>query len=269
MQTACRICDAISARCLGCENRERCQRYTANPAVKLIFFCTARGQLQESEGFKLARTLQSTRVDGVETARLHQVDERGLGSIVITGDQHGGLGVAGLLGGDVRGEHGVERLEHVRLGEFGLQFGGCGAVGRHDERIEGGEVQRVGDIDDGLAFQLVAVLLGDGREGRVGDGEHDDVALDGRVLGVRIERLDGCAGVLEDALDCGSHVAGAENRDGCHGGSFRVGGCVPPAVFLVAVCPRWSCVHCVGRIACARLLLLVSIASVCVMLRNN
>ena len=45
-----------------------------------------------------------------------------------------------------------------RLRERGGDLGGGGAVGGHDEGVEGLEVQRVGDVDDDLAGQALAAL---------------------------------------------------------------------------------------------------------------
>ena len=44
------------------------------------------------------------------------------------------------------------------LGQRGGDLGGRGAVGGHDEGVEGLEVQRVGDVDDDLAGELLTAL---------------------------------------------------------------------------------------------------------------
>ena len=43
-------------------------------------------------------------------------------------------------------------------GQGGGDLGGRGAVGGDDEGVEGLEVQRVGDVDDDLAGELLAAL---------------------------------------------------------------------------------------------------------------
>ena len=78
------------------------------------------------------------------------------------------------------GERGVERLDDARPGEGGGDLGGLGRwVGGHDERVEGLEVHRVGDVDDDLARQAgrrgAARASGDGG---VRDREDDEVARD-------------------------------------------------------------------------------------------
>ena len=116
-----------------------------------------------------------------------------LGVGVVAGDQHGGGQRADGAGGQGGGEGGVERLEHPRLRQGGGDLGGGRAVGRHDQGVEGLEVQRVGDVDDDLAGQALAALGDDLGDGGVGDREDDDVAGDrgGDVVGA--EQLDGVA----------------------------------------------------------------------------
>ena len=72
----------------------------------------------------------------------------------------------------------LKALSDPRLGQRGGDLGGGRAVGRDDQRVEGLEVQRVGDVDDDLAGEAVAALGDDVGDGGVGDGEDDDVAGD-------------------------------------------------------------------------------------------
>ena len=49
-------------------------------------------------------------------------------------------------------------------------------MGRHDQRVEGLEVHRIGDVDDDLAGELVGVLFENVFQGRMRDGQDDNVA---------------------------------------------------------------------------------------------
>ena len=76
------------------------------------------------------------------------------------------------------------------------------------------------------ARRLLGVGVEDLRDGRVRDGEHDDVAGDPGV-GVRAaDVLDVGAAAREDAGDGLTHVAGAEDGDGGHGESFPSRCCI-------------------------------------------
>ena len=184
------------------------------------------GQLQEAQGLQLVCARERAGVDGGQAAGLHRVDERGLGGRVVAGDEHRRRLAADRARRERRGEVGVERLEHLRLGQALLQARGGGAAHGHDERVEGREVEGVGDVDDGLAGELVAVGVGDRGERRIGHGEHDDVAGDPGV-GVRAaDVLDVGAAAREDAGDGLTHVAGAEDGDGGHGESFPSRCCI-------------------------------------------
>ena len=116
----------------------------------------------------------------------------------------------------VRGEGGVEGLEHARLRQRGGDLGGGGAVGGHDQGVEGLEVQRVGDVDDDLAGQALAALGDDLGDGGVGDREDDDVASDRGCDVVGAEQLDGVAALGGDGGDGLAHVAGADDGEVCH-----------------------------------------------------
>ena len=91
-------------------------------------------------------------------------------------------------GGQGRGERGVERLEHLGLGQGGGELGGGRAVRGHDQGVERREVDRVGDVDHDPARQARAAGGDDVREGGVGDGQDDDVAGDG-LVGVGLPRI--------------------------------------------------------------------------------
>ena len=67
-----------------------------------------------------------------------------------------------------------------------------------------------------LPARLLAALGDDVGDGRVGDGEDDDVAGDGGVDVVGAEQLDGVAALGGDGGDGLAHVAGAEDGEVCH-----------------------------------------------------
>ena len=106
------------------------------------------------------------------------------------------------------------------------------------ERRVGLRVDRVGDVDDRLAGELIAVAAEDVVDRLVPDGEHDDVAGDrvadgagahvaGELAGERLrlgrlgaQQRDGVAAGQRSGGDATSHVAGADDRD-VHGDAFR------------------------------------------------
>ena len=113
-----------------------------------------------------------------------------------------------------------------------------GRAGLHRQRRVGLRVDGVGDVDDGLAGELVAVAAEHVVERLVPDGEHDDVAGDrvadgagahvaGELAGERLrlvlvgaQQRDGVAAGQRAGGDATSHVAGADDRD-LHGDAFR------------------------------------------------
>jgi len=128
------------------------------------------------------------------------------------------------------GEGRVERLHDPGARRLcgNLGDGGAGVDGQWCER---GEVDWVGDVDDDLAGQLVAVGADDGVDGGVGDGEHNDVA-DQRVAdragayvagqvpaellslaGFVAEQGDGVSTGQGAGGDAARHVAGADDGD--------------------------------------------------------
>src|SRR6478752_3985942 len=127
----------------------------------------------------------------------------------------GGQGADGARGKGA-GERGVERLEHVRLGEGCGDLRGGGAVGGYDQRVEGLEVQRVGDVDHDLAREALATLGNDGADGGVGDREDDDVAAHRCGAVVLAEQLNGVTALACDGGDGLAHVAGTDDADVCH-----------------------------------------------------
>src|SRR6478735_2017240 len=186
---------------------------TAHPGDLLV---GGQGELQETDGLELAGTLEGAGVDRVETAGIEDAGQGGLGVGVVAGDQHGGGQGADGARGKGAGERGVERLEHVRLGEGCGDLRGRGAVGGYDQRVEGLEVQRVGDVDHDLAREALATLGNDGADGGVGDREDDDVAAHRCGAVVLAEQLNGVTALACDGGDGLAHVAGTDDADVCH-----------------------------------------------------
>ncbi|WP_428961635.1 hypothetical protein [Micromonospora fluostatini] len=91
------------------------------------------------------------------------------------GDEDGGRQRADRAGREGTGEGGVERLEHHGVRQPGGDLRRRRRVRRHDETVEGLEVDRVGDVHDDPAAELVPALLDDLRHGRVRHGEDDQV----------------------------------------------------------------------------------------------
>src|SRR3712207_1934651 len=82
------------------------------------------------------------------------------------------------------GERRVERLDDFRARRLGRDLL-RGRTGLELERLEGVDVYRVGDVDDDLAVELVAVATENVWNGRVPDGEDDD------ICGQRLAHLTG------------------------------------------------------------------------------
>ena len=178
----------------------------------------ARGQrdLQETEGLELTSARQPAGVDRAQAARRDDAGEQRLRVGVVARDEHGGRQRADGAGGEGAGERGVERLEHRGVGQGRGDLGGGRAVGGHRERVEGLEVQRVGDVDDHLAGERGTTRLEDRRDGRVGHGQHDDVAERG-VEVVLAEQVHGVTATARDRRDGLAHVAGADDGEVGHG----------------------------------------------------
>jgi hypothetical protein len=104
----------------------------------------------------------------------------------------------------------------TRLRQGGGDLGGGRTVGRHRERVEGREVQRVGDVHDDLAGEGLPAALQDLGDGRVGDGQDDDVAGDLLLGAGRADQLDAVAAPAGDRRDGLAHVPGTDDADPCH-----------------------------------------------------
>src|SRR6478735_672316 len=182
------------------------------------------GELQEAEGLELTGPLERSGVDGVDATGGDDPGEGGLGVGVVTGDQDRGGQRAHGAGGEGAREGGVEGLEDLGVRQGGGDLGGGGAVGRDDEVVEGLEVERVGDVDDDLAGELLAALGDDVGDGGVGDGEDDDVTGDGGVDVALAELLDAVAALGRDRRDGLAHVAGADDAEVRHGALLGGGG---------------------------------------------
>src|SRR5215216_6112960 len=128
------------------------------------------------------------------------------------------------------GEGGVERLHDAcawrgrrRLLRARTGFGG--------DRLEGVDVERVGDVDHDLAVELGAVAAQHIGDDRVPDSKHDDVAGEGIADGARprlawqfagerlglllrrAEQRDAVTAGEEAGGDATGHVAGADDGD--------------------------------------------------------
>ena len=160
--------------------------------------------------------LSASGVDRVDSAGRDRCRQGCFRVCVVTGDQHGGLVRANLLGTQGGGKGGVERLEDLRGRQRGRQFGGSGAVRGNSEGVEGFEVQRVRDVDDDLPGELGSVTDDDALQCRVRHGEDDDVAGDGCVGIGRTDVLDIGAPGAQHTVDGGTHVAGPEDRHTRH-----------------------------------------------------
>src|SRR5680860_694786 len=117
-------------------------------------------------------------------------------------------------GDDAEGR--VEGLQDPRARQGGGDLCCRGAVCGYHQGVEGGEVQRVGDVDDDLAGQLVATRGEDVGDGGVGDGEDGHVTGGGRVCVAVSEQLDGAAACGDDAGDGMAHGAGSDDADVRH-----------------------------------------------------
>ena len=171
---------------------------TPKPPVQEIFSPAARVICRKPSASSSRARLKRAGVDGAQTTGGDDAGQQRLGVRVVAGDEHGGRHLADGAGRQGGREVGVERLEHARLRQRGSDLGGGRAVGGDGQRVEGLEVQRVGDVDDDLAGELVGALGEDVGHGRVGDGENDDVAGD-RLVGVGlVEHLDGVAALGDE-----------------------------------------------------------------------
>src|SRR5207344_127493 len=98
---------------------------TAGPADLLA---DREGQLQKPDGFQLTGAAQGSGIDRVDSAGQDRRRQGCFRVSVVTGDQHGRLVRANLLGTQGGREGRVERLEHLRGRQRGREFGGSGAV---------------------------------------------------------------------------------------------------------------------------------------------
>src|SRR5215207_264412 len=116
--------------------------------------------VQEAEPFQIVGAGERPGIDRPEPAGLDDLRKRPLGTGVVTGDEHVERLVLDLSLDERPGEGGVERLDDPGTGRCAFRdLLGRRAVGRGDEPVEGLYVDGVGDVDDDLAGELVAVLL--------------------------------------------------------------------------------------------------------------
>jgi hypothetical protein len=160
--------------------------------------------------------------------RGRQLGDGVLGGAVLTGDE--GVQRGAVLGrrGVPAGEERVERLDHGRARQLGLQLlGGRRAAGH---QVGVGVVDRVGRVDHDRAGQRLAELRDDARDRMMGHGQHDDVRAAHSVnvrRGRRAGRGRGALGALalrrrdDDVVACAdgrcgetaADVASSEDRD--------------------------------------------------------
>src|SRR3954453_4145599 len=211
-------CRGEGGRPLG-RKKPRSAGDDGDPAGPGDLLAGGQGDLQEAERLQLAGAAQGAGVDGAQAGGGDDAGQQRLGLGVVAGDQHGGGLLADGAGGQGGGEGGVERLDHAGLRKRRGDLGGGGAIGRDAQRVEGLDVQRVGDVDDDLAGQLLTALGDDVGDRPVVDREDDDLAGD-RLVGVLVaKQLDGVAAPADDGGDCLTHVAGAEDAHVRHDGA--------------------------------------------------
>ena len=128
--------------------------------------------------------------------------KRALASALAAGEEH----VQRLVVGKHAAEDRVERLDDVgAVGGGGIDLLGDGVPGGRHESLGLG-VERVGDVDDDLAGQRIAVVRDHVDRAGVQDSEEDD--LTGRP---RAERADG--GSLADLLGQSLSLRGVAAHD--------------------------------------------------------
>src|SRR5215217_277245 len=192
--------------------------------------------VEETKLLELLGAAERADVDGAEPAVGDQLRQLLLGGRIVTGDEDIELLAADLAGDQGGGEGGVERLHHRRSlrNELGDLLGGGGSRWRR-QPVPGLGVDRVGDVNDGLAGELVGVLANGVLDAGIVDGEDDHLAAERRP---RIERGGGATAVLGELLrirwvavhdldlvtsrddagsDAAAHVACTNDRHSCHG----------------------------------------------------
>ena len=191
----------------------------------------ARHADQEDAGpFEGVGHLEPSCVEGPHVQALQERGDTRLRLDVVAGEEH----VEGLVLGKDAAEDRVERLHDVCAlgGGGGDLLGHRVAGGRHESTSVG--VERVGDVDEDLAGQRIAVVRDHVDCAGVQDGDDDDVArrrravrADGgavadllgerlRLGGVAAHELDGVAVLRRPGADGGGHVARADDADGGH-----------------------------------------------------
>ncbi len=139
------------------------------------------GHVEVARTLELVRERERTHVDRAQPAVGGELCHDALGLVVVTGDEHVQRRPGDRALDQRAGERRVERLDHLRAGN------GAGDLLRDRARLDvqrrvGVRVDRVGDVDDDLAVELVAVASEHVRHRLVPDREHDDVTVE-RVAG--------------------------------------------------------------------------------------
>jgi hypothetical protein len=68
--------------------------------------------------------------------------------------------------------------KHLRRRPGSSKFGSGGAFRWRKQRVEGLEIYRIGDVDDGFASEFVGILPENCLQSRIVDGQDHDVARD-------------------------------------------------------------------------------------------
>jgi hypothetical protein len=132
--------------------------------------------LKEAQRLELPSAGQRANVEGVESAGLNSRDESRFSVGVIAGDENRGCVRAYFFRAQCGRKVHVERLDYLRRRQRSGDVRGERTVGWYDQRVERLKVERIGDVDDDLAGELLGILFEDVVHGRVIDGEDDDVA---------------------------------------------------------------------------------------------
>jgi len=166
-------------------------------------------------------TRKGTGVDCADATRCDCGRESVLCVDIVARDEHCRLEPADLLARKSCGERGVEGLEHLARGELGLDDCGSRAARRNNERVEGLEVEWVGDVDHRLAGELLTVGGDDRVDCGVRHRENNDVAGDLSRTGVGLGDVRNVVSASREyATDSAAHVAVSEDCKARHNLAF-------------------------------------------------
>jgi hypothetical protein len=179
------------------------------------------GDVQERQFLQGAGHAQASGVDGPQAERGQQVRHGGLGLLVVTGVEAVQRLPVRAGAGQPRGEHGVERLDQLRLRGDGGQL--LGLAGAGSGQVAVGVVERVGDVHDNRSGDGVAELTqylggGAGRHRQNDDvGAADGLGRGGRGGGAgllgHLHRVLRVCGGERDIVPCGGGRSGQATAD--------------------------------------------------------